>query len=59
MVRTETAFAVTMYDVVRRFVNTVLRGIFEPKEGGRVSVTDQAMERYRMCLRYTACYEEL
>jgi len=56
MVRTETAFAVILYDVVRRFVNRMLRRIFEPKEGGRVSVTEQAMESYRICLRYGANY---
>ena len=59
MVRTETAFAVILYDVVRRYVNTVLRRIFGSKEGERISVMDPAIESYRMCLRYAACYGQL
>jgi hypothetical protein len=69
MVRTGTAFVVIQYNVRRRFVNTILRRIFRPKEGGRVSVMDpateivsvieNAMERYINCLRCEACYGEL
>jgi hypothetical protein len=55
MVSTGTAFAVILYDAVRRFVNTMLRGIFGPKEGGRVSVMGQAMESYRKCMPYGSC----
>ena len=59
MVRTETAFAVILYDVVRRFVNRMLRRILEPKEEGRVSVREQAMESYRMWLPFGTSYGEL
>jgi hypothetical protein len=59
MVRRGAAFAVILYDVVRRVVSTMLRRIFGPKEGGRVSVMEQAMESYRMCVRYGACHGQL
>jgi hypothetical protein len=52
MVRTGPAFAVILYDVVRRFVNTMQRRIFGPKEGERVSVMDPAMESYGKCIPY-------
>lgn len=59
MVRTGTAFAVILYDIVRRFGNTMLRRMLRPKEGGRLSDMEQAMESYRKCLPYGTSYGDL